>query len=309
MKKRLANITNKIFKKITKDKTHYKKAEYYSYREIIMRIIIYLCLACYLGFIVSAKIEWRKGLVNFAYGYLLFFALAFLVLYLFMKYRSFLILEYDINEFDDYLKNLLEKYNPLVADVFVYGLWNYIIKSDVKYEMFESGKYEDLVELKQRDYIIISFFRCVTYQLDGRTYRIPKYFKHKELFNIILTHYSKIMKNKKAKTEKRDDLFKSLTDYESSFEIEFERKTAKDKMDSMTSSGGIIESFTVLSNNDRQMHGIKKAIAATALITMLLHLGIASEEFNVYATFIFEFITVFFMFADVTKDKDYRYLH
>lgn len=294
-------------KRTIKEFDHYKDAVKYSKRENWMRFFMFMVLLSFIGIIVSIVIRNIYVLFFCVIGYFSFLIIAFLVLQVFMRKRQKLINSFNSNDFDDYLNNLLEEYNPLVADVLVYGLWKYIQNNELLREMFNSGTYEDAKfsnEIK-RNCLIASFFRCITYQDCGKTYRIPKFFKSAEKMKEVMLAYENLY-NDMDKSDKTP-FIPQLKSMEQKY-ID-DKNEAKDKKWTLFSSGWLKEAFTVFANDEKGIYVLKNLIAISSLIIMIFHALIDNSEFNKFATFVFEGITVFLLFVDVTKDKDYDYLH
>ncbi len=297
-------------KRIIKEFEHYQKAIRYSKRENCMRFFMLMVALSVLGIIISIVIKKFIVLYICIFGYFAFLIIGFLTLQLFMRYRNKVISCFECNDFDDYINNLTILYNALVADVFSYGVWNYIKNNSILREMYTSGEYADekYNSAPKRDFLIVSFFRCITYQYNDRAYRIPELFRSENKMKDVLNRYYNIyvlMDN-----HNRTDFFMLLKDSEDCYSSE--RKEAKDKGLSLGSNGGMVESFTVFSNEEPKLFAIKNLIAFSALFAMVIHFFFYNiSDVNQIATFLFEGITVFLLFVDVRKDKDKDadYLH
>ncbi len=261
--------------------------------------------------------------VVLAFTYFAFLIFGLVASFIYLSVRRRLIIGFNTDYFDDYLEKLINKYNYQIADILIYALWRVVANSSLLYEMFISGKYinkEDKIqqenEIQQEDnahpdvtktkrgYIIVSFLRCITFQLEDRTARIPAFLDSEEKMVEVFKLYYAILKKKNIGYDVLIKLLKSAENTYTKEKIDAvkEKKTGRGK-------GNLLERIRNFSIDETNLYAMKYVLAISSLIFMIFHCFYKGDEFNDLATFLFEGITVLLLFVDVAKYTDNKTLY
>ena len=229
----------------------------------------------------------------------------FFVIQWLARRRSVLIAEFESAIFDDFLLEVLKTYSALAVDVLLNAIWVKVRGSAAAFNQYTAEEYKDNESLDGRYYMMVSMLKSFTYMYGGRAYRITKILYNDEAVKSLLKEYARLLENQKNSHLPKTGLFNELSRIESLHKKE--KEEASGNPSSTTSYANILEQFVVMANDEPLLRILKIVMVVMAAIIMLLQ----SLAFNVneLATDFFEILTVILLLVDVSKDKDFDYLH
>ena len=239
-------------------------------------ILVVVFLLVFFGLVIFYRVSWKK-----------------------------IIKSYAKSDCKDIIKELSKSNNRDIMDVFLYTAWEYIQGNALLLKMYNNGCYFENKSVTNSDYIMLSFFKCFTYQSEE-----GKVFRSSTLLAKELEKREKIIEKYKEEFESNKDdkeaFFERLKDIEDCYAVE--RNNDKESKSVLPGKGKIHDIFCSFSNDEPSVNLMKIIfIVITIPLIFLDYFDIWVQEKTI--TFIFEIITVFLLFVDISKNKDKNILH
>ncbi len=316
-----------LIDKIKKHKDSFVFARYYRKIDYVMRILIGFQIFLFviiIGFAIAINFLSNdiKETIATIVLYIIFAifmvpVVSFGISRMFVYIRKKAMQSFSVQSFNQYMDEV-NNISPKAKkpsevrffEIFIYSMWEYVeadtrLKQTLFMDEIEKDNIDEIAHVKL---IIVSLLRCLTYTRDGRVYRIPSIYRDSsklyEIINAYKEIYEKQQKNNISKSIMLEDLKNVENKYLDS------KKLAKEKWSVLSNSGGgLKEVFSSTINNEEQLLFTKKICAVVGLILLILDICIDISEWDKNIAIVFEIITVYLLFVDISKDKDFNYLH
>lgn len=289
-----------IFIKHRKENQMIKQLELYSKKNIIQYCVIILILVLFCG-LLFFRIRANK-LVQLALAGIIFGLICvFLYLWIYFPFlRKKLIKKVNKDDFKQLLNLVESNKNSDCLEIVIYGIWQLVQDNKNMQNVFYSKDYES-DEVCRKEKILISYLNCITYRNGQRITRVPELIRPSGKAIEVITDYKEIFE--KSSRYDKDVLSDKLIQMEKKYDEV--RSKAKEEENTTSNDASILERFTVASNNPFQIDLIKIMLLVLAVIC----LGYDWLTKNDFTTAFFEICTIVLLLMDLTKDRDYKYLH